>query len=45
MSPSKTDKAFDCLQFKDRAQEEVYEEIKGLTREQQVEYFRQSAEF
>jgi hypothetical protein len=32
------------LAYKDRVQAEIYEEIKGMTHEQQIEYFRRAAE-
>jgi hypothetical protein len=38
------DKGFDCLAFKERVQAEIYEEIKDLSPEQEVEYFRKSVE-
>ena len=45
MSQTKVEKNFDCLKFKQQAQEKIYEEIKNLTPTEQVEYFRQEAEF
>lgn len=44
MSSMKTKKGFDCLAFKDRAQERIYEEIKELTVAEQVEYYNRRAE-
>jgi len=44
MKPSDARKTFDCLEFKRRVQEEVYEDIKDLSRAEQVEYFRRHAE-
>jgi hypothetical protein len=35
---------FDCLEFKRRAQERIYEEIKDLTPEQEIEYWRRSVD-
>ena len=43
MSTIKTRKKFDCVQFKRKAQAEIYEEIKGLTPRQQIEYFDRKA--
>jgi hypothetical protein len=42
MSATKTSKSFDCVEFKREAQAEIYEEIKDLTSEEQLEYFRKS---
>jgi len=36
--------AFDCLGYKWRIQEEIYEETKGLSPEELREYFRRAAE-
>jgi len=44
MSHRKAEKAFDCLEYKDRVQREIYEEIRGLTHEEQIAYFNRSAE-
>ncbi len=44
MSRIKADKKFDCVKFKDAAQAQVYKEIKGLTLQQQIEYFNTNAE-
>ena len=43
MSP-KIEKTFDCLAFKRKVQEEIYQEIKDQSPEQQIEYFRRHAE-
>ncbi len=40
----KTKKTFDCLEFKRSAQLSIYEEIKGLSREDQLSYFHRRAE-
>jgi len=40
---TRTEKSFDCLAFKQRIQEEVYEQIKDLTAEQRVRYFNEAA--
>ncbi len=34
----------DCLAMKDRIQEEIYEEIKDLSVEEQIAYYRRKAE-
>jgi len=44
MSPAKAEKAFDCLAYKERVQEEIYGEIKGLTPQQQIAYYNHSSE-
>lgn len=44
MSQTKVEKDFDCLEFKQQAQEKIAEEIKNLTPTEQIEYFRQEAE-
>jgi hypothetical protein len=41
---AKKEKAFDCLAFKDRVQAQVVAGIKGLTPQEQVEYFNRRAE-
>jgi hypothetical protein len=33
-------KGFDCIGFKRKVQAEIYEEIKGLSPEEEIEYFR-----
>jgi len=38
-----TEKTFDCLEFKRKAQERIYEETKHLTTEEKIAYFRQAA--
>jgi hypothetical protein len=43
MKPRKTEKDFDCIEFKRKVQAEIYEEIKGLLPEDEIEYFRQRA--
>jgi hypothetical protein len=35
---------FDCLAFKWKAQEAIYEETKGMNRKELIEYFRNSVE-
>ena len=43
MNRSDSSNRFDCIAFKEQAQSEVYEEIKDLTPEQQVDYFNKHA--
>jgi hypothetical protein len=40
MKRRKPAKGFDCVEFKRQAQAEIYQEIKGLSPEQEIEYFR-----
>ncbi len=35
---------FDCLEYKWRVQEEIYEETKGMTPQEELEYFRKAAD-
>jgi len=35
-------KVFDCVQMKNKIQEEIYEEIKDLTPEEQVVYYQKA---
>jgi hypothetical protein len=37
-------KNFDCVEFKRQAQARIYEMIKGLSPEEEIEYFRNAAE-
>ncbi|MBI5242076.1 MAG: hypothetical protein HY922_00165 [Elusimicrobia bacterium] len=43
MPQTKIKKKFDCLEFKRRAQMEIYEEIRRLSPPQQIEYFNREA--
>ena len=36
---SKQEKEFDCVEMKRNAQKRIYEEIRGLSREQELKYF------
>lgn len=36
-------KSFDCMAFKRAAQAEIYQQIKGMTHEQEIAYFRKAA--
>ncbi|BDA72323.1 hypothetical protein CAL7716_064890 [Calothrix sp. PCC 7716] len=44
MSQTKFEKDFDCLELKQKAQEETFENIKNLTPEEQIKYYRTVAE-
>jgi len=35
-------KVFDCVQMKDKIQEEIYEEIKDLSPEEQIAYYHKA---
>ena len=37
-------KKFDCVEMKRNIQEQIYEETRGLSREQELEYFHKAAE-
>ena len=37
-------KTFDAVEMKRQAQERIYEETKGMTREQEIEHIRRAAE-
>ncbi len=39
-----TKKRFDCVEYKRAVQERIYEEIKNLSPDEQIEYFRRRAE-
>lgn len=40
----KTNKTFDAVAFMRKRREEISEEIKGMTPEQEIEYFRKKAQ-
>jgi len=40
MKRPKPGKGFDCVEFKRQAQAEIYKEIKGLSPDEEIEYFR-----
>jgi hypothetical protein len=44
MSESKSERGFDVLAFKDRVQAQIYEEIKDLSPEEEIAYWRRSVE-
>lgn len=41
---NQTDKDFDCISFKRQVQEQIFEEIKDLTIDEQVDYFSRRAQ-
>jgi len=41
---AKRKKDFDCVEFKRQAQARIYERIKGLSPQEEIEYFRRAAE-
>jgi hypothetical protein len=43
MIPTRTEKKFDCVEFKRQAQREIYEQIKDLSPEEQIRYYRERA--
>ena len=43
MNPTRVETSFDCLESKDRVQEEIYQEIRDLTHQEQIEYYERSA--
>jgi hypothetical protein len=43
-SRTRAEKAFDCLTYKRRVQSEIYDEIKGLSRQEERAYFQRRAE-
>lgn len=44
MTKNKPEEDFDCLEFKRRAQARIYEKIKGLSHDEEIEYFRRSVD-
>lgn len=44
MKTNKVTKDFDCVEFKRGTQAEIYEEIKDLAPEDEIDYFREKAE-
>ena len=40
----KAEKTFDCIEYKRRVQLRIYEDIKNLTPQEEIEYFRKKAE-
>ena len=44
MNQTRPEKDFDCLGFKQQAQDQISEDIKNLTLQEQIRYFQQRAE-
>lgn len=44
MKTTKAKKDFDCVEFKRQAQARIYEWIKDLSPEEEIDYFRKAAE-
>ena len=44
MKTTEVKKEFDCVEFKRRAQSRIYERIKDLSPEEEIEYFRRAAD-
>ena len=44
MKTTDVKKEFDCVEFKRQAQSRIYERIKGLSPQEEIEYFRQAAD-
>ena len=44
MPMSEPQKTFDCVEFKRQAQVRIYERIKNMTPDQEIDYFRKAAE-
>ena len=44
MTMSDPGKKFDCVEFKREAQARIYERIKNMTPDQEIEYFRKAAD-
>lgn len=44
MKTTEIKRGFDCVEFKQRAQECIYEKIRGLSPEDEIRYFRRAVE-
>lgn len=44
MSPTKTKKMFDCVEFKRKVQAEIYDETKNMTAQEEIAYFNRTAQ-
>lgn len=44
MTNKTNDKPFDCIEYKRRVQAEIYEKIKDMTPQEEIEFFRRGAE-
>jgi len=41
---TKSEKTFDCIQYKRRVQSEIFQQINGMSHEQEIAFFRQQAD-
>ena len=44
MTMNDAEKEFDCVEFKRQAQARIYDRIKNMSPEQEIEYFRRAAD-
>jgi hypothetical protein len=44
MTIKPTTKTFDCIAYKRKVQEQIYEQTRHMTTEEQIQYFRRRAE-
>ncbi len=44
MTTQPKSKTFDCIAYKRKVQEQIYEETKHMTSDEQIQYFRRRAE-
>lgn len=44
MKTTDVKKEFDCIEFKRQAQARIYERIRGLSPQEEIEYFRKAAD-
>lgn len=44
MKTTDVKKEFDCIEFKRQAQSRIYERIRNLSPEEEIEYFRKAAD-
>ena len=44
MTMNDAERGFDCVEFKRHAQAQIYERIKDMTPEQEIEYFHDAAD-
>jgi hypothetical protein len=44
MTTKRSDKDFDCVEFKRRVQEEMYRETRDMTPEEEIAWYRERAE-
>ncbi len=44
MKTTDVNKEFDCIEFKRQAQARIYERIRDLSPEEEIEYFRKAAD-